>query len=177
MLIITDKHSQHSGTRWVNYICSFKKLSHPATIITANTDKWRCHLQTVSYNCNLVFNAYSVTKLNWWHLSQQLYLDSHPHCPKSDLNVISLNYYYTRLTALYPGLPMWAANQSGFTGARDSEWKWHQLDHMQICTSPQITMPAPHHSAFLWTRCPSCHPTNSVKVLKDCNFSKHGPST
>jgi len=22
-----------------------------------------------------------------------------------------------------------------FTGARDSEWQWHQLGHMQICTS------------------------------------------
>ena len=31
----------------------------------------------------------------------------------------------------------------------DSEWQWHQLDHMQICTSPrQITMPALHHSVF-----------------------------
>jgi len=30
-------------------------------------------------------------------------------------------------------------NQSefSFTGARDSEWQWHQLGHMQICTSPQ----------------------------------------
>jgi len=27
-------------------------------------------------------------------------------------------------------------NQSGFTGARDSEWQWHQLGHMHICTSP-----------------------------------------
>jgi len=42
-------------------------------------------------------------------------------------------------------------NQSGFTGARDSEWQWHQLGHMQICTSlqsRQITMPASHHSVF-----------------------------
>jgi len=22
-----------------------------------------------------------------------------------------------------------------FIGARDSEWQWHQLGHMQICTS------------------------------------------
>jgi len=56
-----------------------------------------------------------------------------------------------------------------FTGARDSEWQWHQLGHMQVCTSPrsrQITMPAPHHSVFLQDGCPSCHPTNSVKALK-----------
>jgi len=24
-----------------------------------------------------------------------------------------------------------------FIGARDSEWQWHQLGHMQICTSLQ----------------------------------------
>jgi len=28
-------------------------------------------------------------------------------------------------------------NQSGFTGARDSECQWHQLGYMQICTLPQ----------------------------------------
>jgi len=36
-----------------------------------------------------------------------------------------------------------------FTEARDSEWQWHQLGHMQVCISlRQITMPAPHHSVF-----------------------------
>ena len=36
-----------------------------------------------------------------------------------------------------------------FIGARDGEWQWHQLGHMQICTSLQTyTMPAPHHSVF-----------------------------
>jgi len=24
-----------------------------------------------------------------------------------------------------------------FTEARDNEWQWHQLDHMQVCTSLQ----------------------------------------
>jgi len=33
-----------------------------------------------------------------------------------------------------------------FTEARDSEWQWHQLGHMQVCTS--ITMPAPNHSVL-----------------------------
>jgi len=52
-----------------------------------------------------------------------------------------------------------------FTEARDSEWQWHQLGHMLVCTSlqtdsewqwnplyaprsRQITMPAPHCSVF-----------------------------
>jgi len=28
-------------------------------------------------------------------------------------------------------------DQSGFTGARDSELQWHRLGHMQICTLTQ----------------------------------------
>ena len=32
--------------------------------------------------------------------------------------------------------------------------------------SRQITTPAPHHSCFLQTGCPSCRQTNSVKALK-----------
>jgi len=36
-----------------------------------------------------------------------------------------------------------------FTEARDSEWQWHQLGHMQVCTSLHTdTMPAPHCSVF-----------------------------
>jgi len=36
-----------------------------------------------------------------------------------------------------------------FTEARDSEWQWHQLGNMEVCTSlQQITMPAPHYSVF-----------------------------
>jgi len=51
-------------------------------------------------------------------------------CSKSLLTLVADNNSNnkTHLTALC---------QSGFTGARDSEWKWHQLSHMQICTSPE----------------------------------------
>ena len=54
-----------------------------------------------------------------------------------------------------------------FTEARDSEWQWHQLGHMQVCTSLQTdnhTSTQPF--SFLQARCPSCRPTNSVKALK-----------
>jgi len=54
-----------------------------------------------------------------------------------------------------------------FTEARDSEWQWHQLGHMQVCTSLQTDNHAstPPRS-FLQAVCPSCCPTNSFKVLK-----------
>jgi len=31
-------------------------------------------------------------------------------------------------------------------GARDSEWQWHQLGHIQICTSPQKDNHASTHT-------------------------------
>ena len=54
-----------------------------------------------------------------------------------------------------------------FTEARDSEWHWHQLGHMQVCISLQTDNHAStHHSVFFTGGCPSCCPTNSVKALK-----------
>jgi len=54
-----------------------------------------------------------------------------------------------------------------FTEARDSEWQWHQLGHMQVCTLLQTDNRASSPSlSFLQTGCCSCRPTNSVKALK-----------
>jgi len=56
-----------------------------------------------------------------------------------------------------------------FTEARDNEWQWHPMSHMQVCTSLQTdTTPAPHR-CFLQAGCRSCRPTNSVKALKAQN--------
>ena len=54
-----------------------------------------------------------------------------------------------------------------FTKATDSEWQWHQLGHMHVCTLLQTD----NHTStpplsFLQAGCPSCRPTNSVKALK-----------
>jgi len=58
-------------------------------------------------------------------------------------DLISLTH--TRLTALLPGLSpslQVSRHQKGktnldFTEARDSECQWHQLGHMQVCTTLQ----------------------------------------
>jgi len=60
-----------------------------------------------------------------------------------------------------------------FTEARDSEWQWHQLGHMQVCTSLQTDNHASTPPlSFLQAGCPSCRPANSVKALKDINMMK-----
>jgi len=54
-----------------------------------------------------------------------------------------------------------------FTEARDSEWQWHQLGHMQVRTSLQTDNHARTPPlSFLQAGCPSCRPANSVKALK-----------
>jgi len=54
-----------------------------------------------------------------------------------------------------------------FTEARDSEWQWHQLGHIEVC----ISLQADNHASttplrVLQVGCPSCRPTNSVKALE-----------
>ena len=65
-----------------------------------------------------------------------------------------------------------------FTEARGSEWQWHQLGYMQVCTSLQTdTTPALHRSVFLQAGCPSSRPTSSVKALKADHPEKKTYST
>jgi len=87
-------------------------------------------------------------------------------CMKHICNKQCQTYSYTSLTALLPGLPMWA-------GTRKVKPIWILLKQdtvsgsgisWAICKSAsrsrQTTTPAPHHSLFYR------HPANSVKALK-----------
>jgi len=52
-----------------------------------------------------------------------------------------MQYLHTRFTALYYSRTTRVRRYHkgktnlDFTEARDSEWQWHQLGHMQVCTS------------------------------------------
>ena len=82
---------------------------------------------------------------------------------------------HTHLAALFPGLPGWASTRKvynlDFTEARESEWQWHELGHMQICTLLQTNNHASTPPlSFLQAGRPSCRPTNSVKALKEISL-------
>jgi len=78
---------------------------------------------------------------------------------------------HTRLTALfwdYPGEPVPERSKTNRDFTEASEWQWHQLSHMQVCTSLQTD----NHAStpplcYLLAGCPSssCHSTNSVSAL------------
>ena len=58
------------------------------------------------------------------------------------------------------GKPIWILLKQ-----KDSEWQWHQLDHMQVCTSLQAdNLASTSPLSVLQAGCPSCRPTNSVKA-------------
>jgi len=49
-----------------------------------------------------------------------------------------------------------------FNEARDSDWQWHQLGRMQVCTSLQTDNHASTPPlSFLQAGCRFCRPTNS----------------
>ena len=58
-------------------------------------------------------------------LNSQLILDSHIPFNGPFSGTTRVSRYQKGKTDLY------------FTEARDSEWQWHQLGHMQVCTSLQ----------------------------------------
>jgi len=85
----------------------------------------------------------------WLVSSPEQYKKHHINCQKSKdtQHICNLSYRYnhththTRLTALLPGLSEWAGTRKvkpiWILLKQDSEWQWHQLGHMQVCTSNQ----------------------------------------
>jgi len=56
-----------------------------------------------------------------------------------EMSSTGLEHTHTRLMARFSVTTRVSRYQKGktnldFTEARDSEWQWHQLDHMQVCT-------------------------------------------
>jgi len=69
----------------------------------------------------------------WHHSTQYNFTCTHAHThARTHTSIL-------RPSGLCPRLPGWASNRTNvdFTEARDSEWQWHQLGHMQIYTSHQ----------------------------------------
>jgi len=55
-----------------------------------------------------------------------------------------------------------------FTEARDSEWQWHQLGHMEVCTSLQTDNHAnTHHSNFFTGRMPYLPPNQQRQITEE----------
>ena len=124
-----------------------------------NTDKNKealaCCLSSINQSC--IFRVVRVIK------SLQHPLEVGNNLMRINDNVREQGTHTHPFNGLLSGTTRVSRYQKGkvnldFTEARDSEWQWHQLGHMQVCTVLR--------SVFLQAGCPSCCPTNSVKTLK-----------
>ena len=131
------------------------------------TDKWKVEARSVPW---VSFNALILMGKEY-----QLRSSGSVACGSQSINLFFEITHYTH-THTFNG-PFSETTQVSryqkskanldFTKARDSEWQWHQLGHMQVCTlletDNRISTPP---LSFLQVGWPSCHPTNSVKALK-----------
>ena len=90
----------------------------------------------------------------------------------ANVNIFLLLTYTQPFKGPFSGTTQVSRYQKGktnldFTEARDSEWQWHQLGHMQVCILLQTRQPHQHPTTLFFTgRMPFLPPTNSVKALK-----------
>jgi len=124
-------------------------------------------LSTLSFHSlSLLISSCSVSAIT---AKSSAYSNSHG---KATLNLQATTTTAMHLTALfqdYPKVSRYEKHKTNldYTEARDSEWQWHQLGHMQVCTSLQTDRQASIPLlSFLQAGCPSCHQTNSIKALK-----------
>jgi len=59
-----------------------------------------------------------------------------------------------------------------FTEVRDSEWQWHQLGHMQICTSLQINNHASTPPLSFYRPVPFLPPNQQRQSTEDSGLSE-----
>jgi len=87
-----------------------------------------------------------------------------------DWLILCIYYTHIHLTALWLGLLQKGKNNLDFTEARDSEWQWYQLDHMQVCIVLQTDNHAstPPLSFYRPDAFPATQPTAS-KALRHCS--------
>jgi len=133
-------------------------------------------LVSISSCCNCLFDSFGTVFCFWF-----------VYCLLNYHKLYRMLFVYTHTQPFYccsgicPGPPGWAGtrkvnqegyNQSGFTGARDSEWQWHLLGYMQVCTSKtQTTTPTSHHSVFYR---PDALPAAQPTASKHCIFGLTG---
>jgi len=163
-------NTAHCTTSWVNYANEHSQAVHEWSsreaydvirLMCSKVAVWTVNnvarlikfLKKISY-LFLPFVAYDPGGKQKLDLSQNFTLYTHPfNGPLSGTTQVSR--YEKGKTNL------------DFTEARDSEWQWHQLGHVQVCTSLQTDNHASTPTlSFLQAGCPSCRPTYSVKALK-----------
>ena len=132
---VTSKYDKRVWDFWRNLAsCSGWLGRTYKTTICRHFDQWNNELETVSVMANT-----TAWTQDWRHTGDFTHTHTHTHPFNGPLSgTTQVSRYQKGKTNL------------DFTGARDSEWQWHQLGHIQVCTSLQTDNHAstPPHSFF-----------------------------
>ena len=122
----------------------------------------------LSCSCNCPVCDVHVDGGKWWGSANRACMWMGVRCKNVTVECIRRKQTHTH-TCLFNGpLSGTTQYQKGktnldFTGARDSEWQWHQLGHMQVCNSLQTDYHAstPPLSFYRLDALPAVQPTAS----------------
>jgi len=141
-------HRHTYPTDWLSFIKTYQNAR--STIYNLAHTPWRRQkVQRSLVTCSDSETSHSITGTKRWGV-----FTTHTH--------VYGHFFGTTRVSLYQK----GKTNLDFTEARDSEWQWHQLGHMQFCTSLQTDNHASTPPlSFLQAGCPSCCPNNSVNAL------------
>ena len=128
--------------------------------------------RTMNYHCMFTDMKLATRWLERYFYRSNAPTDAHSLNNKLENKILVTHTHIHPFNGLIVGTTRVSRYQKGktnldFSEARDSEWQWHQLGHMQVCTSLQTDNHASSPPlSFLQARCPSYGPTDSVKALK-----------
>ena len=131
--------SNHAEVLWSYAMSIATEQSNTAATLTATR---LLHFCIKSFHLRNDIKAH----FTYLRLLHQLghYDEFHAQVMSGVLPIRSTYFYvtHTRFNGPFSGTTQVSQYQKGktnldFTDARDSEWQWHQLGHMQVCTSLQ----------------------------------------
>ena len=164
--------------------CSEVRCGYPGDIADGyvSLSSYFTYANTATYNCRRGYRLVAEEPLVC--AANRSWVGRRPHCQRNTHDTLHHRHLNCRISETHThshtfnGPFSWTTRVSryqkgktdlDFTEARDTEWQWHQLGHMQVCISLQTDNHASRPTPplrFLQAGCPSCRPTYSARALK-----------
>jgi len=165
--VICRVSSEHLIYKLQSCCCQDTTVIYSVQSLRPADSSWhRLDLIDLYVRCYLIFLCFTVFNSSMHGIfvinGIKYYWEKQVFSSLSDTRTFNGPVYGTTLVSWYQT----GKTNLDFTESRDSKCQWHQLGHMQVCTSLQTDNHASTAPLSFFCECPSCCPTNSVIALK-----------